>query len=204
MDAVSIGGQRGHHKADGQPRQHPLHRPAPAVVQGDVADNGGQRGGHQSNADVARQRLLAQLGIQPGSGQNGPDIDKILAEEGKAGHQPHLHQGHAVQGVPRQVEHADGNGGDDGGVHQRRPRTGHQHIIGDKGVLGGHDFIQPPQDVLPAVYGEENAGQGQQARVYPQIGKHFVISGLVLVVQLVEKSHGRYPPKYSRVSSAFF
>ena len=89
--------------------------------------------------DIGAQRLPAKAGIEKGPGQNGPDVHKILAEQSKAGHQPHLQLGGAVKGLVGEIEQAQGDGGDQGGVAQGGPRPGHGDVVGDEGVLGVHD-----------------------------------------------------------------
>ena len=101
----------------------------------------------QRHGGVFGKRLPLIPSVQPRSQNDGPDIKKILAEQGKARHQSHLHNGEAVKGVLGKPDEADGDDGHKPRVDKRRGRARNVDIIRDEQILHGHDFPKPRQNL---------------------------------------------------------
>ena len=117
------------------------------AAQSHVADEGRQGGGHKGHIDVLTKGLPPAPGIGPGAQDDGPDVDNVLAEEGKAGHQADEGNGEAVEGVLAEIEDDGADQSHQGGVDQGGPRSGDLDIVGDEHILHRDDFDQSRQDV---------------------------------------------------------
>ena len=173
MDLVGVGGEGRQNKADQHPHQTAQQGGAPAVVQCDVADDWSQGGGEQAGGDILSEGLPPELGVEPGAQQDGPDVDDIFAEQGEAGHEPHHHQGEAVERLVGEAQHHQGDGGHQGGVDQSSPRSGNEHVVGDQRVLGENNGRQTGEDLIQR--SQKKTEQGQGGGVEPEQRVHPVI-----------------------------
>ena len=159
LDLVGVGGERGQDKADQHPHQTAQQGGAPAVVQCNVADDRSQGGGEQAGGDILSEGFPPELGVEPGAQQDGPDVDDIFAEQGEAGHEPHHHQGEAVERLVGEAQHHQGDGGHQGGVDQR--------------VLGENNGRQTGEDLIQRAQKKTEQGQGggvdPEQRIHPVI-----------------------------------
>ena len=177
LDLIGIGGQGRHDKTDADAHQAAGQSGPPAVVQGDVADHRGQGGGQQAHWGVLAHGLPAAFGVEKGAQQDGPDVDKVLAEQGEAGHQPHHHRGKAVEGLAGAPQDQGADGGDQGGVDQGGSRSRDEHIVGDQSVLCKDDGGQAAENIDRSVHDQskqgEEGGVGQEEAVQPLIAGVF-------------------------------
>ena len=116
LDFVCIGGEGRQHKADEQSHGDTPPQVAEAVVQRHITHHRGQGCGQQGHGDILAERLPPRLGVQEGTGDDGPDVDNVLAEQGKASHQAQLHQCEAVGRLLAQVEQQQAHQRHQGGV----------------------------------------------------------------------------------------
>ena len=146
----------GHHKADEQARQHP--QPG-AVPHRHEADHRGQGGGPQGQVDMVGKGLLLQHGVDGRAGENGPDVQDILAEQGKPSHQADGDQGRAVQRIVHQLEYGDADQSDQPGVDKGGPYARDGNVVGDQHVLVGKDGVHTPDDFLQGRLGQAECHQ---------------------------------------------
>ena len=147
LDFVGVGGQGGQDEADGHAGGHPQGDAGVDAAQGHVAHQGGQGGGQQGHGGVLGEGLPLVLGVEPGAQDDGPDVDEVLAEEGEARHQAHLHDGEAVEGVLGDFDDADGDHGHQPRVDQGGAGAADGHVVRNQQVLHGDDVPEALQDV---------------------------------------------------------
>ena len=174
LDFIGIGGQGGQHEADDDAGQNAQRDAGVDAAQGHVAHQRGKGRGQQAHRGVFGEGLLLVSGIQPGAQNDGPDVQHVFAEQGKARHQTHLHHGKAVEGVPGELDDEDGDDGHKAGVDQGGADSGDVHIVGDEQVLHGDDAVKPRQDVGGVV--QRDAQEHQQDGGRDGAGKYFFVA----------------------------
>ena len=159
LDFVCIGGEGRQHKADEQSHGDTPPQVAEAVVQRHITHHRGQGCGQQGHGDILAERLPPRLGVQEGPGDDGPDVDNVLAEQGKASHQAQLHQCEAVGRLLAQVEQQQAHQRHQGGVDQGRAYTRNFHVVGDQRVLRNDDLPQSWQHSGRITQHQSDGGQ---------------------------------------------
>ena len=84
LHLIGVGGQGGHQKTDGGAGEDTGHGGVQAALQRDVADQGGEGGGHQPDGGVFSKGLPPAFGVQPGAQQDGADVGGVFPKEGEA------------------------------------------------------------------------------------------------------------------------
>ena len=155
--------------------------------------------GQQGHRGILGKGLLLDAGIDPGAQDDGPNVDNVLAKEGKARHEPHLCDGEAVERAPGEKEDGGADEGHQGGVDEGRPRPGNGDIVGDEHILGVDDLPQARENVGRVIEDESRQHQSQYIRQDHKI--HAFVSHLE-VPPFWLRSWGQTARKKSLVSCA--
>ena len=90
MGVMNMGGKRRQYKADDDPnphRDHKAHRQRKASHCQKLGDDRRKAGAVKGDVDIAVHGGFVVFCIQENACKDGPDIQKILAKQGKAEHQ---------------------------------------------------------------------------------------------------------------------
>ena len=152
LDLIGVSRQGGQDKADHHAGNHAQQQAGVDAAQGHIAYQRGQRRSQQGHAGVFAEGLLLIFGIEPGPQNDGPDIEEVLAKQGEARHQPHLHQGETVERLLRELDEEDGDDGHQAQIDQGGAHAGDVYIVGNQQILHGHDAVQARQDIGRVVH----------------------------------------------------
>ena len=159
LHLIGVRRKRRHQKSHNHAGQNAQRQAGMNAAQRHIAHQRRKGCRKQRHGGVFGKRLPLIPSVQPRSQNDGPDIKKILPEQGKARHQSHLHDGKTVEGVLGQPEDADRGDGHQAGVDESGGRPRNVNIVCDQQILHGHDFPESRQDLLRASHADPDQHQ---------------------------------------------
>lgn len=96
-----------------------------------LCDNGRKAGAVKSYINIAAYRSFVISGIQKNAGQDRPDIDQILAEQGEAKHQKAGSNGMAGHVHVQEIDDGNAHESQKSGINKGGADTAYHQIVGN-------------------------------------------------------------------------
>ena len=168
MYLIGVGRQGWQQKAHQNTGEHAQRQAGVNAAQCHIAHQRCQRCRQQGHGGILGKRLLLIPGIQPCPQNDGPDVEHIFSKQGEARHQPHLHNGKAVEGVLGQLDDENGNDGHQSRIDKSGGRARNMDIVCDQKILHGDDLPKSRQELFRMAHAETNEHQHNGKRNGPR------------------------------------